>query len=425
MPTRPGRGLRPLALTVGYTRNNSGYDFRIFESTRRERAAADGRRGRLAVGDVPRAATSWPIGRGSGLDEALLVRDWRAAGPAPLRHRRPRPQPIHRQVDVVAERSLDVQRVRRASARTTTTTAISGCRSRRSARSRLPPTTTKPNGLGAGAQLQLRALFRDSSVAVREPAAAGERSAARLDDRLHRDASTTSRFTRRRRVSDATPKRACSYDYSHAEGNYFYGVVPGGPLPPPSQLPERLQQAAATAPRCQASPVEARWRLTFSYLYEPFRVYDFAFDPTVVDSIVQPSSLVLGYVYRPYTAHSAVISLRYLPVELRALVRALEAFMNAVEDYTNPAHDRHRFVALMATSRPAAAQGDPKKGEQVYTAQKCSVCHSIAGKGGKANPLDGVGAKISADETRQWITNPKEMTTKANSTEEAADAGPV
>ncbi len=42
---------------------------------------------------------------------------------------------------------------------------------------------------------------------------------------------------------------------------------------------------------------------TFNYLYEPFRVYDFAFDPTVVDSIVQPSSLVLGYVYRPYTAH--------------------------------------------------------------------------------------------------------------------------
>ena len=27
------------------------------------------------------------------------------------------------------------------------------------------------------------------------------------------------------------------------------------------------------------------------------------------------------------------------------------------------------FVALMATSSPAAAQGDPKKGEQVYTAQ--------------------------------------------------------
>jgi hypothetical protein len=51
---------------------------------------------------------------------------------------------------------------------------------------------------------------------------------------------------------------------------------------------------------------------TVSYLYEPFRVYDFAFDPTVVNGIVQPSSLVLGYVYRPYTAHAAMVGLRYL-----------------------------------------------------------------------------------------------------------------
>jgi hypothetical protein len=47
-------------------------------------------------------------------------------------------------------------------------------------------------------------------------------------------------------------------------------------------------------------------------LYEPFDIYDFAFDPSVVDSIVQPSSLVLGYVYRPYTANSVVFGLRYL-----------------------------------------------------------------------------------------------------------------
>jgi hypothetical protein len=50
---------------------------------------------------------------------------------------------------------------------------------------------------------------------------------------------------------------------------------------------------------------------TLSYLYEPFDVYDFAFDQSVVNSIVQPSSLVLGYVYRPYTAHSFVFGLRY------------------------------------------------------------------------------------------------------------------
>lgn len=72
-------------------------------------------------------------------------------------------------------------------------------------------------------------------------------------------------------------------------------------------------------------------------------------------------------------------------------------------------------VALIALARPAAAQGDAKKGEQVYTAQKCQICHSIAGKGGKASPLDGVGAKVSADDIRHWIVNPKEMATKMNS----------
>ena len=73
----------------------------------------------------------------------------------------------------------------------------------------------------------------------------------------------------------------------------------------------------------------------------------------------------------------------------------------------------------LAIAAPVAAGQDPaaaKRGQEVYTAQKCQVCHAIAGKGSKANPLDGVGAKLSADETRQWITNPKEMTAKAKST---------
>ncbi len=73
-------------------------------------------------------------------------------------------------------------------------------------------------------------------------------------------------------------------------------------------------------------------------------------------------------------------------------------------------------ITLAFTAGPAAAQGDAKQGAKVYTAQKCQVCHSIAGKGSKANPLDGVGAKLSADETRQWIVNPTEMATKAKST---------
>ena len=77
-------------------------------------------------------------------------------------------------------------------------------------------------------------------------------------------------------------------------------------------------------------------------------------------------------------------------------------------------------VALAAAgmARPAAAQDAAaiKHGQQVYTAQKCQVCHAIGGKGNKANPLDGAGTRLSADYIRQWITNPTEMTAKAKST---------
>jgi mono/diheme cytochrome c family protein len=75
-------------------------------------------------------------------------------------------------------------------------------------------------------------------------------------------------------------------------------------------------------------------------------------------------------------------------------------------------------LAGAAGLRAAAGQDADavKRGQDVYTAQKCQVCHAAAGKGNKNNPLDGVGAKLSADEIRRWITHPTEMTAKAKST---------
>ncbi|HMF97830.1 MAG TPA: cytochrome c [Vicinamibacterales bacterium] len=74
------------------------------------------------------------------------------------------------------------------------------------------------------------------------------------------------------------------------------------------------------------------------------------------------------------------------------------------------------FVGL-AAALPAAAQDGAAvtKGQQVYTAQKCSVCHQIAGKGNKNNPLDNVGTKLSADDIKQWITHPVDAAAKAKS----------
>jgi mono/diheme cytochrome c family protein len=69
-------------------------------------------------------------------------------------------------------------------------------------------------------------------------------------------------------------------------------------------------------------------------------------------------------------------------------------------------------VVLTVFAGGARAQ-DATKGAQVYTDQKCSLCHSIAGKGNAKGSLDGVGSKLKADEIREWLVNPAEMATKA------------
>ena len=77
-------------------------------------------------------------------------------------------------------------------------------------------------------------------------------------------------------------------------------------------------------------------------------------------------------------------------------------------------------VALVAGVPRMARAQDATHGAQVYAAQKCSVCHAIAGKGGKSSPLDGVGAKLSAADIREWIVEPVVMAKKSNSTKKPA-----
>jgi mono/diheme cytochrome c family protein len=75
----------------------------------------------------------------------------------------------------------------------------------------------------------------------------------------------------------------------------------------------------------------------------------------------------------------------------------------------------------MSTAGLAAGRQEPDKaaverGQKLYVSQKCSQCHSVAGKGNKKGPLDDVGSKLTADEIRQWLVNASEMTKKAKST---------
>lgn len=70
------------------------------------------------------------------------------------------------------------------------------------------------------------------------------------------------------------------------------------------------------------------------------------------------------------------------------------------------------FALMAMTVTTAAAQDLASKGKDVYTAQKCSVCHAVAGTGNKKGALDGVGAKLSASDIRSWITDAPAMTAK-------------
>lgn len=75
----------------------------------------------------------------------------------------------------------------------------------------------------------------------------------------------------------------------------------------------------------------------------------------------------------------------------------------------------------MASLFPAlAAAQDAARGEQVFVAQKCSMCHQIAGKGNKLSPLDGIGAKMSAADLREWIVDPDAAAKKHGSTKKPA-----
>ena len=298
-------GLGPLALTLGYTNNHNGYDYRIFESSTEHvlQLKAD------AVGPHSmtfRAHYEDGDRTGSGFDEAALLE----VGEQPaLRHydlaNRTRNKFVG-QVDVAPRESLifslsggvgtddfdDSGFGLQESAFRTISTGVD---------------YQAPRGVNVGGSYNYErytGLQQSRSASPGEQAADPNRNwTADSQENVH----YFSIYVQPPRIGTRMEMRA-SYDYSLAKGNYFYEVGPA--LPPPSQLPEVFN-------KLQNLRLDVRYQLTsraaatFSYVYEPFRVYDFAFDPTVIDSIAQPSSLVLGYTYRPYTAHSTVFGILY------------------------------------------------------------------------------------------------------------------
>ena len=89
----------------------------------------------------------------------------------------------------------------------------------------------------------------------------------------------------------------------------------------------------------------------------------------------------------------------------------------AIVEIQKGVHDMIRLgsLALLLLIVPviASAQSDGvERGQKVYAAQKCNICHSVAGVGNKRGALDEVGSKLSADEIRQWIVDAPAMAVK-------------
>jgi len=66
-------------------------------------------------------------------------------------------------------------------------------------------------------------------------------------------------------------------------------------------------------------------------------------------------------------------------------------------------------LGLASARADEGSQPPAERGQQVYAAQKCTMCHSIAGKGNPKNPLDDVGSRMSADDLKKYITAPKSV----------------
>jgi hypothetical protein len=81
---------------------------------------------------------------------------------------------------------------------------------------------------------------------------------------------------------------------------------------------------------------------------------------------------------------------------------------------------KQRWIAIgcaatvIMLSGTASAQG-PKdeKGMQIFKAQKCTQCHSVAGVGNKKGTLDEIGSKMTAAQIKEWIVDPEGSRAKA------------
>jgi MtrB/PioB family decaheme-associated outer membrane protein len=110
-------------------------------------------------------------------------------------------------------------------------------------------------------------------------------------------------------------------DWNRSNDTYLYGLVTGSPLAAPEQLPAVKNELFRGAIDV-SHELSRNLTAGVSYWYENYKVDDFALGPTTLTGIALPpvqegqpvtatNALLLGYLYRPYTAHVGFVRLTY------------------------------------------------------------------------------------------------------------------
>ncbi|MGE0363492.1 MAG: MtrB/PioB family outer membrane beta-barrel protein [Vicinamibacterales bacterium] len=112
-----------------------------------------------------------------------------------------------------------------------------------------------------------------------------------------------------------------SLDWNRSNDTYLYGLVAGSPLAVPEQLPP-VKNELLRSEVDLSYEVSRNLRLGVAYWFDDYNVQDFALGPTTLTGIAFPpvqegvpvaatNALLLGYLYRPYTAHAGFVRLTY------------------------------------------------------------------------------------------------------------------
>ncbi len=113
-----------------------------------------------------------------------------------------------------------------------------------------------------------------------------------------------------------------SADWNRSNDTYLYGLVTGSPLPAPEQLPA-VKNELLRGEIDVTYELARNLRFGVAYWYDDYKVQDFALGPTTLSGLALPvvqegqpvvatNALLLGYLYRPYTAHAGFVRLTYL-----------------------------------------------------------------------------------------------------------------